>query len=126
MRVRENMFTKLNLTLLPLCLFLFTGLVLAQSAGASPSTGTSQEARVFVSEPPLTRDEVMSRVRSAYTSHIDYDSIAADIDRRGIDFEVDNQFATQVRFMRATIVTNALWRADDRRKALMAKPQNAQ
>jgi hypothetical protein len=116
------MFTKskFNLIALSLFLFLLAGIALAQSAA------TPQEGRVLMGDPPLTRDEVMSRVRSAYTSHIDFDSIAADIDRRGIDFEVDNLFANQVRFMRAAIVTNALWRADDRRKALMAKPQNAQ
>jgi hypothetical protein len=100
-------------------LFLIAGFVFAQSNQQSQGTKGS------ILDEPMTREEVMARVRNAYTGRTDFDDIAADLDRRGINFEVDQLFANQIRFMRATMVTNALWRADDRRKALMAKPKNA-
>jgi len=79
----------------------------------------------YIGTTPMTKDEIMSRVRSAYGKNGgDVDDIAADVDRRGIDFDLDTLFANQIRFMRATVVTNALWRADDRRKAMTAKPKN--
>lgn len=75
---------------------------------------------------PLTQDEIMARVRTAYSKALDPDDIAADIDRRGIDFAVESAYANKIKFFRAAVVSNALWRADDRRKALVARPLNPQ
>lgn len=75
---------------------------------------------------PMTKEELSMRVKEAYTKRTDFDSIAADVDQRGIDFAVEDNLINQVRFMRAAIVSNALYRADDRRKALIAKPAHSE
>jgi hypothetical protein len=99
-------------------------LLLVAGSVSVRSSGLPQETNASIAGAPMAREEVMARVKSSFTAKTDFDDIAADIDRRGINFEVDQLFASQIRFMRATIVTNALWRADDRRKALLAKPKN--
>src|SRR4029078_582844 len=97
--------------------------LLAQLISAQTGPAAAQSA---IGEPPMTQNELLTRVRTAHTQKLDYDDIAMEVDRRGIDFELDNNFINQMRFMRAVIVGNALYRADDRRKALIAKPKNAE
>jgi hypothetical protein len=112
-----------------MCLKFFLSLLLALLICGSAIAQTSAP---HLSQPiddssaniaPMTKDEVMNRVRSAHINKLDVDDIAADVDRRGIDFALDDMLANQIRFLRAVEVTNALYRADDRRKAIIAKPQ---
>ncbi len=91
----------------------------AQSAKTSPPALIS-----YISQPPLSQEEILSRVKTARASHQDFDDIAADVDQRGINFVPDDQLFNQLRFFRASMVNNALSRADERRAALVAKPKN--
>lgn len=73
-------------------------------------------------ELTLKQAEVENRVREAFKRNQDVDDIAADIDRRGISFTMDDSFGRKMRFLKASAVESALWRADDRRKAVVANP----
>ena len=101
----------------------FLLLLLSLSISAQ-TAGGQQEVRATAADSPMTQDEVVTRVRNARSKGFDFDDIAADIDRRGINFQVEDSFANLIRFMRATVVSIALYRADDRRKAIIAKPKN--
>lgn len=80
----------------------------------------------FVAQPPLTQDEILNRVKAARAARQDFDDIAADVDQRGINFVPQEQLFNQLRFFRASIVNNALARADERRKALMTQPKTTE
>jgi hypothetical protein len=80
----------------------------------------------YINQPPLGQEEILNRVKTARTSNQDFDDIALDIDQRGINFVPTDQLFNQLRFLRATMVNNALYRADERRKALITKPKNPQ
>ncbi|MEW6737224.1 MAG: hypothetical protein AB1489_38420 [Acidobacteriota bacterium] len=109
-----------------LLIVLFSLLTLSTLAASvlAQSTILPQDTIGSTSSLPMTQEEVMARVRNSRAKGLDFDDVAAEIDRRGINFEVDTPFANLIQFMRASVVTNALWRADDRRKALTAKPNN--
>ncbi len=74
-------------------------------------------------EPPMRAAEIEGRVREAYQRNREVDDVAADIDRRGISFEMAEAFGRKMRFLRAAQVESALWRADERRRAVTASPQ---
>ncbi|MBI4854446.1 MAG: hypothetical protein HY819_21825 [Acidobacteria bacterium] len=78
----------------------------------------------YINQPPLGQEEILNRVKAARTSNQDFDDIASDVDQRGINFVPTDQLFNQLRFLRASIVNNALSRADERRKALMTKPKS--
>ncbi|MBX7221329.1 MAG: hypothetical protein K1Y36_15375 [Blastocatellia bacterium] len=103
---------------------LLLGLVLLHVIPSGRLWAQNQELRVSSIEAPLSQDEIMTRVRAAYAKAQDVDDIAADIDRRGIGFQLDSAFARKIQFFRGSAVTNALYRADDRRKALSLQPKN--
>jgi len=110
-----------------------TSLGFLVSLEATAALAQVSEARVteaprfskgFVGEAlPLRAAEVESRVREAYLRNREVDDIAADIDQRGIAFEMTEAFGRKMRFLRAAQVESALWRADERRQALTARPQ---
>jgi hypothetical protein len=104
------------------CAPLAFSLALVVGCGAPTFGQGVAEVRLSAADAPMTQDEVLARVRQAYAKNQDVDDVAADVDRRGVNFAMDNTFANRIRFLRGAIVTNALWRADDRRKAISAKP----
>ncbi|MGQ9896611.1 MAG: hypothetical protein ACUVR8_03480 [Acidobacteriota bacterium] len=73
--------------------------------------------------PPLRAAEIEGSVREAYLRNREVDAVAADIDQRGIAFEMTEAFGRKMRFLRAAQVESALWRADERRRAVTARPQ---
>ncbi len=74
-------------------------------------------------ESPVRAAEVEAQVRAAYQRNQAVDEVAAEIDRRGIDFEMTEAFGRKLRFLRAAQVESALWRADERRRSVTARPQ---
>ncbi|OYT73395.1 MAG: hypothetical protein CFK52_02165 [Chloracidobacterium sp. CP2_5A] len=79
--------------------------------------------RFSATEPPLRAAEIEARAREAYQRNREVDDVAADVDRRGISFEMTEAFGRKMRFLRAAQVESALWRADERRQAVTAQPQ---
>ncbi len=96
----------------------------AQTANNIPNSSSTLPS--YVTQPPLTQDEILTRVKAARAARQDFEDIAADVDQRGIKFVPDDQLFNQIRFFRANIVNNALDRANERRNALMAKPKNTE
>lgn len=118
--------------LVTICLLVFSiyQIPFAQSNNQVQSTNQTQPTKnppsaliSYISQPPLGQDEILNRVKAARGSDQDFDDIAADVDQRGINFVPDTQLLNQLRFLRASMVNNALSRADERRTALMAKPK---
>lgn len=93
-------------------------------APAAPAQGRDSIPAFDATELTLGKAEVENRVREAFKRNQDVDDIAADIDRRGISFPMDDAFGRKMRFLKAAAVESALWRADDRRKAVVANPAN--
>ncbi|MFQ3581630.1 MAG: hypothetical protein SNJ49_06985 [Chloracidobacterium sp.] len=120
---------------LALCGVLSLGGLCPASHRASPSQATPQVAEAqatdetavaqsfSTTELPLRATEIEARVREAYQRNRDVDDVAADIDRRGVSFEMTEAFGRKMRFLRAAQVESALWRADERRQAVTAQPQ---
>ncbi|MCS7081260.1 MAG: hypothetical protein NZ585_14580 [Chloracidobacterium sp.] len=73
--------------------------------------------------PPVRAADIEARVREAYRQNREVDDVAAEIDQRGINFEMTEAFGRKMRFLRAAQVESALWRADERRRAVVARPQ---
>jgi hypothetical protein len=106
------------------------GTVLALAGVAPPTRVMAQGGEVVrpaftAAESPLAQSEILARVRDGFTRNQDVDDVAADVDRRGIAFAMDEAFGRKIRFLKGASVESALWRADDRRKAVIAKPTNA-
>jgi hypothetical protein len=110
------------------------GVGLSLPVGLSPAPvlariGEAQTAEAIAPEgfsamePPLRAAEIEGRVREAYLRNREVDDVAADIDQRGIAFEMTEPFGRKMRFLRAAQVESALWRADERRQAVTARPQ---
>lgn len=96
--------------------------VQAQIGEARPTEAPAAQGFSAV-ELPLRAAEIEGRVREAYLRNREVDDVAADIDRRGIAFEMTEAFGRKMRFLRAAQVESALWRADERRQAVLARPQ---
>lgn len=94
-----------------------------QEAQTSETVGTTASGSFSAAEPPVRAADVEARVRAAYQQNREVDDVAADIDRRGINFEMTEAFGRKMRFLRAAQVESALWRADERRRAVTAQPQ---
>jgi hypothetical protein len=106
---------------------LLTGLLVFGANFSGPRVTAQGRASVpafDATELALKQAEIEKRVRDAIALNQDVDDIAADIDRRGISFVMDEAFGRKMRFLKASSVESALWRAEDRRKAVVAKPTN--